>query len=221
MGGKDLMGRVKALLTERGISQAAFARALEISPQTLSAWLASRNRPTVDHVARMCEVLRVSPSWLITGREDSVEHQSLVCEDCVSIPVFDVRASCGNGQVVERAAVVSLIQVNKSWVNRHCGDANPRALNVLGVTGDSMAPTLNDGDFVIIDTSATRIFTDAMYAFSLDDDLFIKRIQRVGRDLCIISDNDRYRSFTLTSTDLEHGFKVHGRVTTRCLVRKE
>lgn len=217
----DLIDRVRTLLSERGITQAAFARSIEVSPQTLSAWFTGRNRPGIEEIGRMCEALRVSPSWLFTGREDSVEHQSLVCEDCVRIPLLDLKASCGNGMYVERAAIVSLIQVNHNWINRHCGDANPRALNVLGVTGDSMSPTLQDGDFVIVDTSATTIYTDAMYAFNLDDDLFIKRIQRVGRSLCVISDNERYKSFSLTSSDLEHGFKVHGRVVTRCLVRKE
>lgn len=77
----SLMDRVRLILQERDISQAAFARQIEVSPQAVSAWFSGRNRPGVEEVARMCQVLRVSPSWLITGSEDSTMHQSIVCEN--------------------------------------------------------------------------------------------------------------------------------------------
>lgn len=216
----DLVTRVRSLLDERGLSQSSFARKIDVSPQTLSAWLSGRNKPGIDEVAKMCEVLNVSPSWLLTGRVDDPNHQSLVCSDCVSIPLLDISASCGNGRAVDRVAVVQMIQVNTSWIRRHCGDANPRALNVLCVDGDSMSPTLEDGDFVIVDTSVNNIYTDSIFAFLIDNDLYIKRIQRLGRRLKVISDNKMYDAYELGPSDLEHGFKVVGRVVTTCLVRK-
>ena len=216
----DVMDRVRSLLSERGISQSSFARKIDVSPQTLSAWLSGRNRPGIDEVAKMCEVLHVSPSWIMTGRMDAPDHQSLVCTDNISIPLLDLSASCGNGRQIEDAAYVRLIQVNNQWVRRHCGDANPRALNILSVDGDSMSPTLDDGDFVIVDTSATSIYTDSVFAFLLDSDLYVKRLQRIGRKLKVISDNKLYESYILEPADLEHGFRVIGRVVTTCLVRK-
>lgn len=216
----DLMHRVRTLLGKRGITQAAFARAIEVSPQTLSGWLMGRNRPGIEEVARMCGALRVSPSWLLTGCEDNLEHQSPTCADCVAIPLLDLSVACGNGQESARVAPISLIQVSKSWIASNCADADPRDLKILSVTGDSMSPTLEEGDFVTIDTAVSSVYTDGIYAFSLHDNLFIKRIQRVGRGLLVISDNERYKDFDLSPADLEQGFKVHGRVLTRCLVRR-
>lgn len=215
----DIMVRVRHQLKEQDLSQASFARQIEVSPQTLSAWMSGRNRPGVDDVIRMCEALRVSPSWLLTGTETS-ECQSLVSDDFVCIPLFDVQASCGNGACVDNASVCDLIRVNRPWISRHCGVANQRALNLISITGDSMMPTLKDGDFVVIDTSAKNIYTDAMYAFNLGDDLFVKRIQRIGRGLRIISDNPAYEPFTLSADELDHGFVVHGKVVTTCQINR-
>ena len=214
----QIMNRVKALLDQRSESQSAFARKIDVSPQTLSAWFAGRNNPSIDAVVRMCKVLSVSPSWLLTGREDSPEHQSIVTDDFVCIPLVSVQASCGNGSYVETATVVRLIEVNKNWIHRFCGTANAHALNIIAITGDSMSPTLNDGDFVIVDTSAKHAYTDAMFAYTQHDDLFVKRFQRTGRDLVIISDNERYKPFKLTPEDMNDGFKVIGRVVTTCKI---
>lgn len=215
----DLMARVRRQLSEQGFSQASFARQIDVSPQTLSGWLSGRNRPGVEEVIRMCEVLRVSPSWLLTGMENSPQ-QSLVADDFVCIPLYDVQASCGNGCYVDNACVCDLIRVNRPWIARHCGVVNQHALNLIAISGDSMSPTLKDGDFVVVDTSAKMIYTDAMYAYNLDDDLFVKRIQRVGRGLRIISDNPAYAPFTLSAEELEHGFVVHGRVVTTCQINR-
>lgn len=214
----EIMERVKNTLIERNESQSSFARKIEISPQTLSAWFSGRNKPNVDAVIKICQVLSVSPSWLLTGREDSVQHQSLVSDDTVAIPIYNVSASCGNGCHTDTATVVKLLEVNKNWINRFCGTANYHALNIISITGDSMTPTLSDGDFVVIDTSVKHAYTDAMFAYTLDDDLFVKRFQRAGRELIVMSDNERYKPITLNLADLEGTFKVIGRVVTTCKI---
>lgn len=215
----QLMERVRAILNERGISQASFARKIEVSPQVLSGWLVGRRNPSIKDLAAMSEELHVSPSFLMTGCADDPYNQSLVDDDCVCIPMLDVQASCGNGHIADNATMVKLIKVNHQWVNRYCGNANRRSLNIISITGDSMMPTLADGDFVVIDVSATRVYTDSMFAFNIDDDIFVKRFQRQGRNLKVISDNPRYESYTLTPIDMEHGFRVLGRVVTTCQIR--
>lgn len=215
----ELMKRVKTILGERDISQAAFARKIEVSPQVLNGWLVGRRTPSIKDLAKMSEVLSVSPSFLLCGRDDDPSHQSLIDDDGVIIPLLDVYGSCGNGVQPATTTVVQLIKVNNQWINRYCGNANHRALNIIGITGDSMMPTLADGDFVVIDTSATRAYTDSMFAFMLDDDLYVKRFQKSGHNLKVVSDNPLYESYILTPDDMSHGFKVIGRVVTTCVVR--
>ena len=221
MNVSEMMGRIRGLLTERGISQASFSRQIEVSPQTFSAWMAGRNRPGIEEIARTCEVLNVSPSWLITGRNDDPNHQSLVGPDSIMIPRLDLYASCNPNehQNEYNAAMIELISVNRQWVSRYCGEVNQKALRVYGIDGDSMSPTLEDGDSVIIDTSVNRIYADSVFAFDWDGCTYIKRVQRIGRLLKIISDNTHYEPWTLNPEE-ERGFRVIGRVVTKCLVRK-
>lgn len=217
----DIMSRVRGILADKRISQASFARMLGVSPQTLSGWLMGRNRPGVEELGRMCEVLEVSPSFLMTGREDAPAHQSLVGDGWVLIPRLDVYGSCGsNGhENVDHASVIGLIKVSDQWISKNCGPVTKSALRVYGVDGDSMSPTLEDGDSVIIDTSVTSVRTDSVFVFFWDVCTFIKRIQRIGRTLKIISDNPLYEAWSLNPTE-ESSFRVMGRVVTKCLVRK-
>lgn len=220
MNSSSMMSRAKALLEERRISQASFARSIDVSPQTLSAWMSGRNRPGVADVEKMCVALSVSPSWLITGTEDAIGSQSLVLPDYVSIPRFNVAASCGAGAEQANAAAIGLAQVNRQWVRRYCGGADPRSLNVIMVSGDSMQPTLDDGDFVIVDLNYSTLAADSMYAFVRDSAVYVKRLQRLGRSVRVISDNRAYPPYELSAEDMASGFRIIGRVVTTCVVRQ-
>lgn len=217
----EIMNRVRDILSAKSISQASFSRMIDVSPQTLSGWLTGRTRPGVEEIGRMCEALEVSPSFLMTGREDAPAHQSLVGDGWVLIPRLDAYGSCGsNGhENPDYAPVIGLIKVSDQWISKNCGTVTKSALRVYGVDGDSMSPTLDDGDSVIIDTSVTAVRTDSIFVFFWEGCTFIKRIQRIGRTLKIISDNPLYEAWTLDPAE-EMSFKVVGRVVTKCLVRK-
>ena len=84
----ELMNRVRAILDERNISQASFARKIDVSPQVLSGWMMGRRTPGIAELAAMAEELHVSPSYLLTGRDDDPNRQSLVDDDGVCIPLL-------------------------------------------------------------------------------------------------------------------------------------
>src|SRR3546814_9741351 len=74
--------------------------------------------------------------------------------------------------------------------------ADPRALSIIRVAGDSMAPTLSDGDDILVDGGdAAGRLRDGIYVLRMDDALMVKRIARApgpGR-IAVISDNPHYR----------------------------
>ncbi|MNR36204.1 Peptidase S24-like protein [compost metagenome] len=70
-----------------------------------------------------------------------------------------------------------------------------------------METTFRDGDSLLVDRGITHIRTEAIYVFTLDGDLFIKRLQRMGKgSLRMISDNPVYPAMIIEGTHLE---KVH------------
>jgi transcriptional regulator with XRE-family HTH domain len=52
---------LRSLLTERGLSQAALARRLGLSPQAISAWLAGNVTPSHEHVSRLEDEFAIEP----------------------------------------------------------------------------------------------------------------------------------------------------------------
>ena len=55
--------------------------------------------------------------------------------------------------------------VDDSFYRQYLTGANKRSLHIVHAIGDSMAPTIYDGQPVIIDTSDNRITRDGIYAF--------------------------------------------------------
>jgi phage repressor protein C with HTH and peptisase S24 domain len=66
-----------------------------------------------------------------------------------------------------------------------------------------MEPTLGAHDLLLIDRSVQTVKQDAIYAFAVDGELRIKRIQRLfDGSLVIKSDNPGYSARTLPQTSL-------------------
>lgn len=82
-------------------------------------------------------------------------------------------------------------------------------------SGDSMHPTIRDGDTLMIDTNQQRPVSDRVYAFSNgDSELRVKRLaKRVDGMWLIRSDNSdpAYRDEPISPQDLDH-LHIIGRV---------
>ena len=93
---------------------------------------------------------------------------------------------------------------------------HPDQLAWLDVAGDSMAPTLADGDPVIIDQSVVAVDREGVYVLTVGAELFVKRVRRAvepdGRiALVLVSDNRAYPDIEIGADSQEH-VRVIGRV---------
>ena len=87
----------------------------------------------------------------------------------------------------------------------------PDQMSLIKVSGDSMEPTLLDGDLVLVNHARTRVAPQGgIYAMSIDDEIMIKRVQPVFESgkLRVISDNKAYDSFEIGTDRV----KVNGKV---------
>lgn len=123
----------------------------------------------------------------------------------VTVPHHNVHLSAGDGADAE-------------WVRHENNDPlvfrarffqarglRPDRCKALYVRGESMAPTLEDGDTVLIDTSDTAPRDDAVFALLAHGELYIKRLFRIpGGGIELRSDNPRYPPRELRGADLEH-----------------
>jgi hypothetical protein len=109
------------------------------------------------------------------------------------IPLLRIGASAGPGAVVDDEVAESQIGFETGWL-RKLG-SNPASLSIIQVSGDSMVPTLADGDDILVDRAdAVERLRDGIYVLRIDDVLMVKRIalNPLARMLTIKSDNPSY-----------------------------
>jgi len=120
----------------------------------------------------------------------------------IQVPHYDICASAGNGSVVHDENVVDHLVFKRDWVVRGMG-LDPKALALIDVRGDSMSPTINDGDLILLDTRRGQQTTEGIYAINLAGGLLVKRIRlRLSGAVEVISDNERYGMETISGDQL-------------------
>lgn len=194
--------RIQALIRDSGLSQRALAARIGVSSSSLSQWATGRFRPSDEAIATLCEFFSVTPAWLLYGDGNAPEAQSIVMSDTVAIPQLDVSGSCGFGDAVEEfVSLVRMIRVSLSFLRIYCPGANNHALHIITCRGDSMEPTLSDGDTVIVDVSQKHPTTEGVYAVVLNGSVFVKRLQFLQNGYRLLSDNKRYDAINVASYD--------------------
>lgn len=117
-------------------------------------------------------------------------------EDYVLIPQLAVGASAGAGSEPGSESPLAILAFQSNWV-RSVAKGRPEALSVIGVEGDSMLPTLADGDQILVDTDDREGLRDGIYVLRTDGALLVKRlsVNPATRRLAIRSDNEAYPSW--------------------------
>ena len=115
----------------------------------------------------------------------------------VAVPRLSLGASAGAGSLDEDERTAGVMAFDAQWL-RHLG-VRPQRVSIIRVDGESMAPTLNDGDDIMVDheDDADRL-RDGVYVLRLDGVLMVKRVAMGplrGRS-SVLSDNPHYPDWT-------------------------
>ena len=100
-------------------------------------------------------------------------------EDAIHIPLLSAAGSmgCGN-ELLSEDVILGHVPMSRRWLQLNVPRSRPEALQLVHAYGDSMAGTLNSGDFAIVDTDATVADIDGVYVLQAGGQLFIKRVTR-------------------------------------------
>ena len=129
----------------------------------------------------------------------------------ISIPFYDAQLAAGGGMFNGNENVVSNIEIDKKFFKALAGNSKPEGLTFLEVRGDSMAPTVSNGDTVLIDLKDKNIYEGIM-AFVFEGDAYIKRIRKMFDGIDIISDNKEfYPPYSISKNQMDQ-FHIIGRI---------
>ncbi|MFN3456222.1 MAG: helix-turn-helix transcriptional regulator [Novosphingobium sp.] len=106
------------------------------------------------------------------------------------IPRLPLGASAGPGTLPAEEIPSGRLRFNHRWLKGQ--GLEPAMLSVIEVEGDSMEPTLRDGDEILVDRTP-RPLRAGIHVIRLDDVLLVKRLEPgPGGTVRIISDNPAY-----------------------------
>lgn len=132
-------------------------------------------------------------------------------DEYVYVAKYDVHASAGNGAVIHDESVVDHLAFKRNWITRTLS-LDPKSLALIDVAGDSMSPTINDGDLILLDTRPEHVRAEGIYVINLAGALLVKRLRmRLSGAVDVVSDNERYGTETISGEQLA-SLQIVGRV---------
>lgn len=170
-----------------------------LSDAVIRKWLAGQSDPSRANLVKLADSAGVLVEWLAAGRgpmrhnevPDDVAPEE---EDFAYAPFYDVEASCGHGAWNSHENIISMLAFRRDWLKAEGLDA--KHLAAIRARGDSMEPTIQSGDTLLIDLRVTTPRADGIYIIEQEGGLSAKRIQRApDGTLYIGSDNPAYREF--------------------------
>ena len=203
----DIRKNLEKLCAERDVSMRELSLALKKN-ETYFHQFVKLGRPKKldgDVRKRICAYLGVDESVL--GGLPKGHPLMPFDGSMVSIIGFEDAASAGHGLDVN-ADGDFYVSLPRGLFEAMVPNYTANNLMIVSVQGDSMTPTLQDGQYVFVDTTDTG-GRDGVYVFTDQDGTKIKRLQFAGGRVKVKSDNQSYDAYDI---DQDAVFVIHGRV---------
>ena len=97
----------------------------------------------------------------------------------LAVPVRELQSAAGGGVMDLDETVTGDVYFRAQWLKKH--GLNPDRCSVIGVTGESMEPTLVDGCSILLDHDRRQLRAGGIFVVRTGDGLVVKRAGR-GRD---------------------------------------
>ncbi|WP_297780070.1 S24 family peptidase [uncultured Roseovarius sp.] len=201
----EILAAIEDALERKGLSAAA-ASSQAVGNASLIKNLRHRRAEKRDHpIENLQKLAKVLDLELYLGppRETGTAYFTQIdSEDFAAIPRVDARLAAGAGAVNGGVSLQGALAFRQDWLRER--GISPAQACLLTVTGDSMSPTLHDGDLVMIDERRTTIRNRHVYAFvDADGSARVKRVELVPeRFIIMTSDNPAHPTETRTGPDM-------------------
>lgn len=175
---------VNIRMKELGLNQVQLCEICNIPIQSHRNRVSKKQFPSSEDSFNIARALKVSIDYLFTGVHTNAELKE-IDPNVFMIPVLNQKLSAGKGEMSQDYDVSHGVVKVPSSLRRY-----GKNIASLPVHGDSMEPTISNGDLVVCDCCGWD--GEGIYAIRLNNDCFIKRLSKSSKSLLIISDNPKY-----------------------------
>ncbi len=203
----EIIDRIKYLMREMGVKQVQFAERIGVDTSNLSKYLNAHMPLSESFLNRLVVNLGVSKGWLMDGTDLPFGKTPVRVDGEVAAngagggtPVYDVDVTAG---VASGRNELFASENIVGWVNLPNMSPNCR---IVRVSGDSMAPVINDGDFVAVRevSNPSQIYWGQIYVVQLDDFRLVKYLRRHTDPNMVVlrSENPNYDDMDVRRSDI-------------------
>ena len=170
------------------INQSILAESLNITRQTVSNRIKNGSQVTVSELKKIEEFFNIK-----VINEDNDEKCDLVNIDYYT----DVFASCGAGSIIFSENKIKL-PIATMLIE---GFSKQKKYSIINASGNSMSPTIDNGDKLIVEHWAgSQIQDNKIYVFCFNNEFYVKRLSKNLDEIIIKSDNPEYRVRTINGS---------------------
>ena len=201
----DILAAIENALERTGLSASAASLKAVGNPsliKNLRHRRAEKRDHPIENLQKLAKVLDLELYFGPPRETGPIYNVSLDGADYAAIPRIDARLSAGAGAVNEEVEHSDALAFRRDWLRER--GISPSDACLLTVTGDSMAPTLHDGDLVMIDRRRRDIRNHRVYALiDTDGTARVKRLDLIPKQLLILtSDNPAHPTETRQGDDM-------------------
>ena len=189
--------RIAQRMKELGLQHKDLVVATGASKGTVTNWISGVNTPTNERLIKLAQALKTTSSWLLTGNSspefaqvEPWDSNTPLDNDEVEIPFFkDFSFACGGGSISEAIAnETRKLRMSKATL-RNLSITKENAVAATAI-GDSMSPTIKDGDTIHVDLGRKNIKDGKIFAICIGGLFYCKRLYNLPLGgVRIVSDN--------------------------------
>ena len=206
----SLADRIKARSQQLGLTAAQVAEIAGVNRSFIYDIIRGKSEnPNLQRLEQIASALKVERNWLLHGLGE-VDGVSPILENpdlaFVAVPYVQLRPSMGGGNMVDEEPNYGRpYHFQKRWIVQDL-KADPLKLRIMHVEGDSMMPTLQNEDIVLVDTGRRIPSPPGIFVLHDGMGLVAKRLEHIPHSdppmVKIISDNNRYTPYECTADEV-------------------
>ena len=189
--------RINQRMRDLGLQHKDLVAATGASKGTVTNWISGVNNPTGKRLVQLAQALKTTSSWLLTGNStpeftqvEPWDSNTPLDDDEIEIPFFkDFSFACGGGSIGEAIAnETRKLRMSKATL-RNLSIMKENAVAATAI-GDSMSPTIKDGDTIHVDLGRKNIKDGKIFAICIGGLFYCKRLYNLPLGgVRIVSDN--------------------------------